>query len=102
MCHLPEAAAFDRHCLHDVARQIHREHPSRRCPRCSDTCVHDVVNSHASSLTSNLTEVPATRRGLLSYAVMQTAEAWVRPNRRGGRSWIKQARPLRPDSERPR
>lgn len=36
MCHLPEAAAFDKHCLHDVARQIHREHPSRRCPRCGE------------------------------------------------------------------
>lgn len=45
-CHLPVASALHQHRLDDVARQIHRIHPFDRCPRCSDTGVHDVVNSH--------------------------------------------------------
>jgi hypothetical protein len=52
---LPVAAALEDDRAHHVACQIHRR-PPHRCPRCSDTCVHYLVNS------GTLTRSTLTRR----------------------------------------
>jgi len=62
--HLTVAAVLGNHRLHHVARQIHRRHPFPRCPRCSDTGVHDAVNSHTVSPTRNADGRPSGRPAL--------------------------------------